>query len=68
MDGSEGDTDSNGSYCGGDVGYTSPPDPYYVTVAPPGEPEETVRVDGGTSNATLCISAPPAAADAGASD
>jgi len=68
MDGSEGDTDSSGTFTGGDVGFTSPPDPYYVQLGPPGGPQEMVEVRGGPSKVVLCLVDVPAASDAGTSD
>ncbi len=68
MDGSQGDTDSTGDFCGGDVGSTSPPNPYFVVLQAPGYGQETIQVDGGASNSTQCMSASAEAADAGARD
>lgn len=68
MDGSQGDTDSSGIFTGGDVGDTSPPDPYYVQLSPPGQPQQMDEVRGGPSKVTLCVEDTPAAADAGTSD
>ncbi|HEX8790900.1 MAG TPA: hypothetical protein VF765_08095 [Polyangiaceae bacterium] len=68
MDGSEGDTDSSGSFTGGDLGSTSPPDPYYVQLIAPGASPRMIEVRGGPPKVTLCIDDAPAASDAGTSD
>lgn len=68
MDGSEGDTDASGNFTGGDLGYTSPPDPYYVQLTAPGRPPVMIEVHGGPSKVTLCIDDAPGASDAGTSD
>jgi hypothetical protein len=64
MDGSEGDTDSSGRFCGGDVGWTSPPNPYFVDLEKSGYQDEDLQIDGGLANAGVCMNA-AAAADAG---
>ncbi|HEY1690932.1 MAG TPA: hypothetical protein VGG39_02150 [Polyangiaceae bacterium] len=68
MEGSQGDTDSSGTFTGGDVGLTSPPDPYYVQLTPPGGPPQMIEVRGGPSTVRLCIDDAPTAADAGTAD
>jgi hypothetical protein len=61
--GEDGDTDSTGKYCTGDMGSTSPPNPYTIDLARSGYASDTVVSDGAGS-VDVCLNACAACVDA----
>jgi hypothetical protein len=53
--GSAGETDSNGRYCSGDVGSTSPPISYGFDTGKSGYQDATFSVDSSRSDSDVCL-------------
>jgi hypothetical protein len=53
--GSPGETDSQGRYCTGDMGSTSPPSSYGIDTGKSGYQDATFSVDGGRSDSEVCL-------------